>query len=163
MTIEIDVTERPKPKLKPNPLLGVDPEKLALFKENFDIESVAKEGLSDEQVVPLIQAAFEGEIDFDKAREVTQGIDDDGNLLFEENGKPLMVPGYTNREIIQLFTKSSSKDIGGSFINRIWPWHYKRYDYDPWSGHRTQTWCTRWAYWYGYSWYCGCYYWLHVW
>jgi hypothetical protein len=119
MTIEIDVTERPKPKLKPNPLLGVDPEKLALFKENFDIESVAKEGLSDEQVVPLIQAAFEGEIDFDKAREVTQGIDDDGNLLFEENGKPLMVPGYTNREIIQLFTKSSSKDIGGALLTEF--------------------------------------------
>ena len=118
MTIEIDVTERPAPKLKPNPLKGVDQEKLNFFKQKFDIESAAKEGFSDEQLVPYIQDAFE-EINFDKAREVTQGVDDDGNLLFEENGKPLMVPGYTNREIIQLFTKASSKDVGGALLTEF--------------------------------------------
>jgi len=100
MTVEIDVTE-PIAKLPEPEVTFPNQEKLDEFKQNFDVEAASREGLTDSDIVGYIQEYFP-EFDYEQATSEQEVMDERGNLI--------LVPGYTDRELVQFFTKALPLD-----------------------------------------------------
>ena len=77
---------------------GIDPARLEAFRSGFDIEGVSREGYRDADVIDYIRKVFP-EFDYDAATAV--------QIVKDDDGKDVKVPGYTDREIIAHFTKAS--------------------------------------------------------
>ena len=78
---------------------GVDPARLEAFRSGFDIEKASRAGLNDQDIVEYIKEAFP-EFDYEAAtsEQVVKGDD----------GEDVLIPGYTDRDVVAYFTKASS-------------------------------------------------------
>ena len=110
MTVEIEPTQKKQEIVEESqPILGLDQEKLDYFRKDYDVEQVSRQGLTDSDVVEHIRQFFP-EFDYEKATSLQKGVD--------SMGREITLPGYSNREIVQFFTKSTDAGPIEAFVEQ---------------------------------------------